>query len=610
MYFDRCNWLFCRLAFGIVFASVIAIVTASAGTFEIDQKTVEFDNGSDKVVSPDQIFSLSFYADSYAFGSEQRDEIVFSIVPSNTRIARPSRNSVKSWPLYLISMNSDFSLNAEEMDSSNDTGDDPLRGTRILVNFRSPQTPGKYKIIYNKIPYFGMRGARVPPKPRKDGEEIVISQLTQFTTASTLSDLLVGNSLRRRAVLGHLAQFNDNLDIVTEFEVAAARTSELSASIYLRVNDAIPRRNVLTGGVSDKPTLFSWHLGRNSRFPLSNVTFRYQLIPDEGSLSEWVSATEVPYAYIPKGRHEFRVQAKYAGPEGHFITPFARYSFNLNAPFVGRISKALKVGPPVSLPIPELKNIYSGSKALLIGISKFDDPQFGTLPARQIETDVTVMKDVLSKAGFQITELSRPEVTKKNVLDAISDFIRTSKDNDRLFVYFSTHGFPDPDYITKGYIATTDCKYREASTTCIYLNSLREYFDNAMAKKVRQVVIAVDSCFAGLGLIMKSPTMDNLAALGTKQGIHMMTAGMEDQTASIDGNLRMSTFTHYLSKGLSGEATLFPNSSGVITLSELFSYVQHAVAKHSSGSQIPMMGRIMGSGEMLFTLDEKKTSAN
>ena len=40
--------------------------------------------------------------------------------------------------------------------------------------------------------------------------------------------------------------------------------------------------------------------------------------------------------------------------------------------------------------------------------------------------------------------------------------------------------------------------------------------------------------------------------------------------------------------------------SGVVTLTELFLYAQYSVAKRTNAAQIPMMGRIFGTGEMLF----------
>jgi hypothetical protein len=79
----------------------------------------------------------------------------------------------------------------------------------------------------------------------------------------------------------------------------------------------------------------------------------------------------------------------------------------------------------------------------------------------------------------------------------------------------------------------------------------------------------------------------------------MLTAGMADQLAQIDPNLKMSTFTHYLARGLEGEANIF-DKNGIISLTELFLYVQYNVAKQTDSRQIPMLGRLRGDGEMLF----------
>jgi uncharacterized caspase-like protein len=83
------------------------------------------------------------------------------------------------------------------------------------------------------------------------------------------------------------------------------------------------------------------------------------------------------------------------------------------------------------------------------------------------------------------------------------------------------------------------------------------------------------------------------------QGVFMLTAGMANQLAQIDPQLGMSTFTYYLAEGLNGNADILGNN-GLITLSELFVYVQYKVAERTQSKQIPMLGRIRGDGEMLF----------
>ena len=74
---------------------------------------------------------------------------------------------------------------------------------------------------------------------------------------------------------------------------------------------------------------------------------------------------------------------------------------------------------------------------------------------------------------------------------------------------------------------------------------------------------------------------------------------MANQLAQIDPALGMSTFTYYLADGLNGNADILGNN-GLITLSELFVYVQYKVAERTQSKQIPMLGRIRGDGEMLF----------
>jgi uncharacterized caspase-like protein len=98
---------------------------------------------------------------------------------------------------------------------------------------------------------------------------------------------------------------------------------------------------------------------------------------------------------------------------------------------------------------------------------------------------------------------------------------------------------------------------------------------------------------------MKSVGVPDLTRLAVPKGAFMITAGMANQLAQIDPKLGMSTFTHYLAEGLNGGADILGNN-GLITLSELFVYVQYKVAEQTQATQIPMLGRMKGDGEMIF----------
>jgi hypothetical protein len=114
---------------------------------------------------------------------------------------------------------------------------------------------------------------------------------------------------------------------VTMLTVAAGPpTPEDTLRVYLRL-DGKPAGAVPTpGGLSKRPLTFSWYVGDEFKQDKSKVMFRYQLLPeDDDAWGAWSRAQEVNYFFLPKGVHQFEVQAKYvAGPK---VTESAIASF-------------------------------------------------------------------------------------------------------------------------------------------------------------------------------------------------------------------------------------------------------------------------------------------
>lgn len=212
------------------------------------------------------------------------------------------------------------------------------------------------------------------------------------------------------------------------------------------------------------------------------------------------------------------------------------------------------------------------------------------------------MKRALSRNGFEVTVLKSARVTREDIATALEKLFEASGRDDRLLVYFSTHGFADSGNAAEGYLATSDCRMRSPTARCFRLGDLETHSNREInGENVKQVLFAVDSCFSGLGIARKSASssMVDLSRLAGAQGVFMLTAGMADQFAQIDPRLGMSTFTYYLAEGLNGSADLVGNG-GLITLTQLYVYVQYKVAAATRAKQIPMMGLMRGSGEMLF----------
>jgi hypothetical protein len=351
---------------------------------------------------------------------------------------------------------------------------------------------------------------------------------------------------------------------------------------------------------------FSWRVGDEFKRDKKKVVFRYQISPADADWGAWSTATEVNYFFLPKGVNQFRIQAKFVDGSTVLESGIASFQFTLDKDLVAKPSKeTLSKAPygvvPALQPKIAFNEVYAKSRALLIGIWEFEDARnFPQFDGRKIGQDLVAMKAALELNGFEVTVLDSGRVMREQIAAELTNLVERSGTNDRLFVYFSTHGFADHLLPADGYLATTDCRRDAPSYRCMRLNDLETHADRALnGKKVRQVLFAVDSCFAGLGIVRKSSSAPDLTQLAVPQGAFMLTAGMAHQLAQIDRQLGMSTFTHFLAEGLKGRAEILGNN-GVITLTELFLYVQYEVARQTDSQQIPMLGRMKGAGEMLF----------
>jgi hypothetical protein len=314
--------------------------------------------------------------------------------------------------------------------------------------------------------------------------------------------------------------------------------------------------------------------------------------------SPWSQVNDAEYYFIGPGTHSFEVASRYQKAQGEWVeVPVAYYEFVLETAFVSKpIIEKGRSGRVSSQPIPNLKNLYSGSKALLVGVTKFKDQSLTPLP--YIDKDISAVESTLKKSGFEVDILKGP-ITRDNIITKIEGMIAKAQKDDRLILYFSTHGFQDNIVKSKGYIASYDCLMNQPNVNCIELNFLEDILQRAIQKPVKHLLILLDACSSGLGIITKSPEYKEIS-IAVKPGAHMITAGLEDQEAQMDRRLKMSTFTYFFVEGLSGKADY--TNDNVITLTELLVYVRYEVAKQTGGVQTPMMGRISGAGEMVFDL--------
>ena len=236
--------------------------------------------------------------------------------------------------------------------------------------------------------------------------------------------------------------------------------------------------------------------------------------------------------------------------------------------------------------------------ALVVGVEKYAN---GLPDAQYAERDAEAVRAHLVALGVperNIKFLSGSRASLSAMTALVEDWLTASVgENGRAFFYFSGHGSPDPA-TGQVFLVPHDGMPSLLTKTAYPVKRLYESLEHLKAK---QVIVALDACFSGMGgrsvlpegarpLILKGGTSLNagsrillLAASGPKQ----ITGGLPEQGHGI--------FTYHLLKGLGGAAV---DSDGVITPLGLYDYMKPKIqddAARQNREQTPVLeGAVTG----------------
>lgn len=223
--------------------------------------------------------------------------------------------------------------------------------------------------------------------------------------------------------------------------------------------------------------------------------------------------------------------------------------------------KKLECGPGASsaaqAPVP-LPSYVREKYALVIGIGKFKDPDIPTLqfPAKDARDLAALLKD--PKYGrfdpAHVVLLTDEQATRANILHALNDIAEKAREDDLVFLYFSSHGSPhqdDPGFQGVGYIVTYDTSIRS-----LYIDSL-EYADfsrKVALIKARRKVAFLDTCYSGQakpgakGMFIDSQGIDDKTArlFLSGEGTYVITSSKSSERSFESEALRNGYFTYYL----------------------------------------------------------------
>jgi len=265
---------------------------------------------------------------------------------------------------------------------------------------------------------------------------------------------------------------------------------------------------------------------------------------------------------------------------------------------------AVVVAPP-PLPAPRVTH---DRWAVVIGVGQYEAKAIPGL--RYTVSDAEAIYNVLTgPAGFRkehvllLTDKTDRKPTYRNIKWALGTFLsRSAKKDDTVLIFFAGHGAPetDPrglerDGLAK-YLIPQDADPDDLYSTALPMDDLQTIFGRIEAERV---VAFIDACYSGAagGRTFSSKktragSIDELflERLTRSKGRAIITASRTNEVSLELPALGHGIFTYYLVEGLKGAADL--NRDGIITLQELYEYVEQHVTQKSravGGAQHPVM---------------------
>jgi hypothetical protein len=188
----------------------------------------------------------------------------------------------------------------------------------------------------------------------------------------------------------------------------------------------------------------------------------------------------------------------------------------------------------------------------------------------------------------QVKVLIDETATRDNVLNSLRNTLSKADENDVVLFYFSGHG------VEGAFIPVDFDGYDHR----LYHEEIKTIIEQSRAK---HKLVLGDACHSGT-LFAAEYQQDLLASRtgvqsmlekyykafeNSKGGIAFLMSSRGQEVSLEDSGFRSGVFSHYLIKGLKGEADL--NGNKMVTLQELFAFVQKRVGTYTAGAQFPVL---------------------
>ena len=208
------------------------------------------------------------------------------------------------------------------------------------------------------------------------------------------------------------------------------------------------------------------------------------------------------------------------------------------------------------------------------------------------------LKDYIGLAEDHIFMLTEQDATKDNILSLLGTKLkRKASQEDTVIIFYAGHGAvetdpanPDGDGFEK-YLLPYDADLNDLFASSISMDEVTKIFQRISAERL---IFIADTCYSGASggrTLVTSRTRANLSdkfyeRISKGKGRIIISSSSANEISKEDDTLQHGIFSYHMLEGLKGRAD--QDGDGIITVSELFSYISRTVPEASAQDQHPV----------------------
>ncbi len=261
---------------------------------------------------------------------------------------------------------------------------------------------------------------------------------------------------------------------------------------------------------------------------------------------------------------------------------FGTFTSNDGAIFTGQWREGHFLGQSEATIQPSSPSADLNIWALIIGVSSYRH-----MPALRFPDDdaYRLFAFLKSPQGGALSDdhiriLIDEDATKDNITAAMEELFSKAGENDLVVLYFSGHGLPG---------AFLPIDY-DGNNNLLYHYEIRELLD---ASPAGYKLCLADACHSGSLLASRGEQLPSLLSryyenlANARRGTALVMSSKSEETSLESSGLRQGVFSHFLLRGLKGEAD--QDQDGVVRLQELYYYVEENVRAYTGNAQSPVI---------------------